>query len=208
MVLEGRRIIRALSPHIQLRSWQKCSRQAHLWASLGATQPLLLRQAWTVALQREVKSTPTVSSSCGKSKLDVVREPLFRMLCHCTLCQKFNPVPLADIAIFVVGMCLCTIQQPSTTSVFANHPPLIAVPGKPACKQWSRCSSCQLWTLHFTVNEMPGHHRREHLVLPKPLAGHREEVVAHQNKIRCIPRQEATQSFLGVTGIRSVFSKQ
>lgn len=37
---------------------------------------------------------------CGCTEFEVTDEPVFRMLCHCTLCQQFNQAPYADILIF------------------------------------------------------------------------------------------------------------
>lgn len=38
--------------------------------------------------------------SCGATKFTVKREPLFRAICHCTICQEFNEADFGDIAIY------------------------------------------------------------------------------------------------------------
>ena len=41
-----------------------------------------------------------ISCKCGESTFQMHREPRLRMYCHCTICQRFNAAPRADIAIF------------------------------------------------------------------------------------------------------------
>lgn len=38
--------------------------------------------------------------SCGATKFDVTGSPLFRVICHCTICQRFNEAPFADVTVF------------------------------------------------------------------------------------------------------------
>lgn len=40
------------------------------------------------------------SCSCGATRFHADGEPLFRIFCHCTLCQRFNSGPFADILVF------------------------------------------------------------------------------------------------------------
>lgn len=41
------------------------------------------------------------SCRCGCGAVQFrVRRPLFRLYCHCTLCQRFNQAPFADVTVF------------------------------------------------------------------------------------------------------------
>jgi hypothetical protein len=42
----------------------------------------------------------TVSCACGRSTITLRGEPLLRVACHCTLCQRFNNAPFGDIVLF------------------------------------------------------------------------------------------------------------
>ena len=37
--------------------------------------------------------------SCGTTSFQTLGAPLFRILCHCTLCQQFHEAPFADILV-------------------------------------------------------------------------------------------------------------
>ena len=37
---------------------------------------------------------------CGHAAFTVVGPPLFRIVCHCTICQRFNDAPFADVLIY------------------------------------------------------------------------------------------------------------
>ncbi|MEN1726936.1 MAG: GFA family protein [Pseudomonadota bacterium] len=37
---------------------------------------------------------------CGNVSFEISGQPLFRMRCHCTICQRFNQAPFADVVIF------------------------------------------------------------------------------------------------------------
>lgn len=52
--------------------------------------------------ERRDHESPTTEASCacGHARLTIRSEPGFRMLCHCTLCQRFNQAPHADVLIF------------------------------------------------------------------------------------------------------------
>ena len=51
--------------------------------------------------------------SCGHVKFDIRKAPLFRMLCHCTICQQFNDAPFADIVIYDAA----SVSRPEPGSV-------------------------------------------------------------------------------------------
>lgn len=38
--------------------------------------------------------------TCGATSFQADGEPLFRILCHCTICQRFNSAPFADVLVF------------------------------------------------------------------------------------------------------------
>ncbi|MEM9301375.1 MAG: GFA family protein, partial [Pseudomonadota bacterium] len=40
------------------------------------------------------------SCGCGAVNLEVRGQPLFRCLCHCTICQRFNAAPFGDVTVF------------------------------------------------------------------------------------------------------------
>lgn len=40
------------------------------------------------------------SCSCGASQLLVSGPPLLRFICHCTICQRFNGAPEADMVLY------------------------------------------------------------------------------------------------------------
>jgi hypothetical protein len=39
------------------------------------------------------------SCSCGSASFQTADEPLFRILCHCTICQRFHNAPFADVLV-------------------------------------------------------------------------------------------------------------
>jgi hypothetical protein len=41
-----------------------------------------------------------VSCGCGASRLLIHSEGRARLLCHCSICQRFNDAPFADVVIF------------------------------------------------------------------------------------------------------------
>lgn len=38
--------------------------------------------------------------NCGKTKFQVNGQPKLRMICHCTICQKFNQAAHADVLVY------------------------------------------------------------------------------------------------------------
>ncbi len=38
--------------------------------------------------------------SCGAASFQTLGAPLFRILCHCTICQRFNRAPFADVLVY------------------------------------------------------------------------------------------------------------
>ncbi len=44
--------------------------------------------------------TTPCSCPCGATTLTTHAPPRFRMLCHCTICQRFNSAPFADVLVY------------------------------------------------------------------------------------------------------------
>lgn len=42
----------------------------------------------------------TCSCTCGRTQFEISGEPRLRMLCHCTICQRFNQAAYADVLVF------------------------------------------------------------------------------------------------------------
>jgi len=55
----------------------------------------------------------TCHCSCGEVKYHIHGKPLLRGFCHCTICQKFNQAPFADITVFR----LKDVDMPNAESV-------------------------------------------------------------------------------------------
>jgi len=54
-------------------------------------------------LDESARSPPMMVRShcaCGEVCLEITGKPLFRMRCHCTICQRFNEAPFGDVVIF------------------------------------------------------------------------------------------------------------
>lgn len=45
-------------------------------------------------------TTFTCSCRCGRTQFEITGEPRLRMLCHCTICQRFNQAAYADVLVF------------------------------------------------------------------------------------------------------------
>jgi hypothetical protein len=41
------------------------------------------------------------SCPCGETRFTLHREPVMRIICHCTVCQQFNEAPFADVTILL-----------------------------------------------------------------------------------------------------------
>ena len=46
------------------------------------------------------KQTIEAACPCGNARLKIHAPPRFRMYCHCTICQRFNQAPFADVLIY------------------------------------------------------------------------------------------------------------
>lgn len=66
--------------------------------------------------------------ACGHVEFEIKGSPLFRLYCHCTICQKFNDAPFADVVIYRAT----DVAEPQAGSVEykAHKPPPNAQRGK------------------------------------------------------------------------------
>lgn len=51
--------------------------------------------------------------SCGNVAFEICGRPLFRVLCHCTICQRFNDAPFADVVVYDAA----SVTDPADDSV-------------------------------------------------------------------------------------------
>ncbi len=71
------------------------------------------------------------SCTCGATTFRTRAAPRFRMLCHCTLCQRFNDAPFADVLIYRAR----DVEMPPGTVEFTTLKP-------PPNVQRGKCASC------------------------------------------------------------------
>ena len=45
-------------------------------------------------------NTRQAQCECGRVSYQVPEQPMFRMLCHCSICRRFNETPVADVLVF------------------------------------------------------------------------------------------------------------
>jgi len=70
--------------------------------------------------------------SCGNVGFDLLGKPLFRILCHCTICQRFNEAPFADVIVYGAS----SVADPPEGSVrFDTYKP-------PPNVQRGKCMKC------------------------------------------------------------------
>lgn len=84
--------------------------------------------------------------SCGATSFQTIGEPLFRFYCHCTICQRFNDAPFADI---VVYRAEDVALPPPGTVIFDTYRP-------PPNVQRGKCATCgQPAVTVFTARFLP-----------------------------------------------------
>ena len=71
--------------------------------------------------------------SCGHAEFEVHSEALFRVICHCTICQKFNAAAHADILVFK-SLQVSSLTEGSVNFDTYKRPPNV---------QRGQCSECQ-----------------------------------------------------------------
>lgn len=73
------------------------------------------------------------SCSCGSVSFETAGEPLFRILCHCTICQRFHNAPFADVLVHRAE----DVALPRAEAVeFDTHKRLLNV-------RRGRCTTCR-----------------------------------------------------------------
>ena len=93
--------------------------------------------------------------SCGATRFRTLGKPLLRFFCHCTLCQKFNDAPFADIIVFRAED---VELPPQGTVTFDTYRP-------PPNVQRGKCATCgQPAVSVFTVRFMP-----KLVTVPRPM---------------------------------------
>ncbi len=107
------------------------------------------------------------SCSCGAVAFDVVGHPLFRILCHCTICQHFNDAPFADVVVYDAA----SITDPEARTVsFETYKP-------PPNVQRGKCTKCGgaaiekfVAPLFPKLTIVPASVHSSSVVLPDPVA--------------------------------------
>lgn len=87
------------------------------------------------------------SCSCGNVVFNVVDQPLFRILCHCTICQRFNCAEFSDIVVYDSA----SVEGPESGTVnFDTYKP-------PPNVQRGKCSQCDRPAIEiFEAPLLPG----------------------------------------------------
>ncbi len=81
---------------------------------------------------RQTMNPSECACACGATRFEATGEPLFRILCHCTICQRFNDAPFADVLVYRAQ----DVALPQTCSVnFDTYKP-------PPNVQRGKCASC------------------------------------------------------------------
>lgn len=107
------------------------------------------------------------SCSCGHVTFEIGSAPLFRMLCHCTICQRFNDAPFADIVIY--DATSITGPKPGSVRYDTYKPPpnvqrgVCTECGKPAIEQFKLP-----WFADLTM--IPASVHVDQTSLPEPMA--------------------------------------
>ena len=107
------------------------------------------------------------SCTCGATEFQSDGEPLFRILCHCTICQRFNSAPFADVLVFPAGNV--SMPPPDVVRFETYKPPPNVKRGKCAT-----CSQPAIETFVVPVLPklvmVPAPMHAEQAQLPSPVA--------------------------------------
>ena len=80
--------------------------------------------------------------SCGQSQFELEGDALFRIICHCNICQKYNRNKYADNTVFKVKSMQMTTPE---NNIFEYH-------RRPQMVARGRCSQCNMPTVEkFTA---------------------------------------------------------
>lgn len=100
--------------------------------------------------------------SCGATRLQTLGPPLFRICCHCTICQRFNDAPFADA---LVHRAEDVALPPAGTVEFDTYKP-------PPNVQRGKCATCgQPAAVVFAAPFLP-----KLVSIPRPMFGEKAEL--------------------------------
>ncbi|MEO0996305.1 MAG: GFA family protein [Pseudomonadota bacterium] len=74
----------------------------------------------------------TCRCACGATGFQTSGAALFRILCHCTICQRFNEADYADVVVYGAAS---VERPPANTVAFATYKP-------PPNVQRGKCAKC------------------------------------------------------------------
>lgn len=84
--------------------------------------------------------------SCGATSFQTVGEPLCRVYCHCTICQRFHDAPFADMLVYRAED---VALPPAGAVIFDTYRP-------PPNVQRGKCATCgQPAVVVFTTRLLP-----------------------------------------------------
>lgn len=134
---------------------------------------------------------------CGSVTFQVPTKPLFRMFCHCTICQKFNNADYADIYVYRAA----DVCQPEEGLVrFDTYRP-------PPNVQRGKCASCDKPAIEVLSSPIlpnlilvPGNMQSNSNALPTP-KGH----VFYESRIKDV--DDHLPKHLGYLKSQLVFGK-
>jgi len=124
--------------------------------------------------------------SCGHVAFSIQGAPLFRILCHCTICQRFNDAPFADVVVYSAA----SVGEPGADTVSYDTykpPPNVqrgkcAKCGKPAIEKFAAPLFPKLTivptAVHKSAAELP--EPVAHLFYDKRVADVTDELPKHQ----------------------------
>lgn len=106
--------------------------------------------------------------ACGNVAFALPGTPLFRILCHCTICQRFNAAPFADVIVYDTAS---VAEPPAGTVTFDTYKP-------PPNVRRGKCMKCGSPAIEkFTVPLFP-----KLSIVPRVMHSERAEIpdpVAH-----------------------------
>ena len=53
-----------------------------------------------MADEAHTRATERAQCDCGQVSLDISGPPLFRIVCHCSICRAYNEAPYADLLVY------------------------------------------------------------------------------------------------------------
>lgn len=103
---------------------------------------------------------------CGTARFSVQQRPLLRFLCHCTICQRFNDAPFADVSVVLSRK---VTPPPAGTVSFGTYRP-------PPAVQRGKCTQCDRPAIEFmrlppiypALTFVPSVNFVDDMVLPPP----------------------------------------